>query len=241
MKKIIAAAAVVLLLTALCLPLFAGEAEQKEAESIGLLLAAKLSPESLEVTVADGGRLAWIVARGSRQDSIRVEKTCLLARLKAQPASTDLSGGRKLASLVESSDAEIELLEKDVNNYFASVPAAASGLSDLAFDFKPGVFTATGVYKTKLFIELKLDVEAEGRLGLRSDGLYIEEPVLRVEGLRQPAAVTNELIGSLNPLLSFSSLPFPVSFTRVAMTDRAAVMTGDPKPLAGGEKWSWHK
>jgi hypothetical protein len=242
MKKVIFVLFAALLLSfSACAPLFAGADEQSEAAAIGGLLVKKCAPESADVTVSQGGKLAWIEMKGSRLGAVRVEEMKLLARLKARPQSSDLTGGRQLAGLIESSDAEITLLEKDVNSCFAAVPAQAGGLSDLVFDFRPGGFIAKGIYTTKIIFEIKLHLEAEGKLGLRPDGLYIEDPVVRTEGLRQPDSVAKEIAARLNPLLSFSSLPFPVSFKRVTMTDAAAVMTGDPKPLAGGESWSWRR
>ena len=230
----------VLLLFSLCGPLCAGESEKAEAENIGRLLAEKFAPESLDVTVAAGGKLAWIEMSCSRQGGVRVASMKLLARLKEQPGR-EAAGGRKLASLVESSDGEIELLEKDVNDYFASAPVQSGGLSNLKFDFRPQGFTARGVYTTTMIFEIKLDVEADGKLGLRSDGLYIEEPVVRAEGIRQPDLLTKQLIGRINPLLSFSTIPFPVRFTSVTMTEDAVVMSGAPKPPAEGEKWTWRR
>lgn len=242
MKKLIfVLLAAILLAASACGPLFAGEDESGEAAAIGGLLVKKCAPESVDVTVSQGGKLAWIEMTGSRQGAVRVESMKLLARLKARPQSSDLSGGKQLAGLIESSDAEITLLEKDVNSCFAAVPAQEGGLSDLVFDFRPGGFTARGIYTTRLLFEIKLHLEAEGRLGLRADGLYIEDPVVKTEGLRQPDSVAREIVSRINPLLSFSSLPFPATFKRVTMTDAAAVMSGDPRPLSGGESWSWRR
>lgn len=221
-------------------PLAADEAEKNAAAGIGMLLSRDLAPESVEVTAADGGKTAWIIVKGTRIAGVRIDEMKLLARLKSAPKNAAAAGKRALAELVESSVGEIVLQEKDVNDYYKN-GAATSGFSGLTFDFRPQGFKAEGDFELQLLMNMKLHLAAEGRLGVRQDGLCLEDVVIYAAGLRQPDGLARYITDKINPLLPFSSIPFPVTLTRVTMTDAAAVVTGGPTPLQRGERWSWRQ
>ena len=129
--------------------------------------------------------------------------------------------GEEIISCIESSKGEITLAERDINEYFAS-GEAASGFSGLAFDFTPKGYKAKGRFEAELLVlKLDLDLKAEGKLGLKSDGVYLEDTVIYAEGARQSDTITELVTDRVNPLLSFSEIPFPVEFSRIRMTNDA--------------------
>ena len=41
------------------------------------------------------------------------------------------------------------------------------------------------------------------------------------------------------PLIEFKDIPFPVTFEKIIMTEKSAIMTGKPKEFKGGKTWHW--
>ncbi|MPN12355.1 hypothetical protein SDC9_159673 [bioreactor metagenome] len=140
-----------------------------------------------------------------------------------------------------SSRGEIVLSERDVNDYFAS-GKSSGGFSELRFKFFPRGYHAEGKFEADLMIiKIKLDLRAEGKLGLRADGVYLEDTVIYAEGRKQPENITELVIGRVNPLLPFAKIPFPVSFSRMTMKNGEALLTGEPKKIAGDNVWRWKR
>ena len=235
-KMVIAAAALIAVISAQACAMAADSApDLKNAREIGELLAAKFTPQSLRVT-AQGNR-AYAVMAGARLGGIRIEEMRLDARLRGAPSA---QGGDldRLASLIEQSRGEITLLERDVNDYYKS-GADTSGFSELAFDFKPSGFQAKGIFSAQMLMNLKLNLAAAGNLALRSDGVYIDGVSIFAEGMKQPDMIVNLITDKINPLLPFKDIPFPVSFTKIQMTDKAVVLTGiDERAPKSGAIWS---
>lgn len=220
---------------------WAGEAELAAASNIGGMIRDQLSPESIEVTVAEGGRDAWVECTGAVMSGIRTESLKLRAALKSMPDKKTASSGTALADLITSSKGEMVLTAADVNRYFASAQEIR-GFTGLNFKFSPSGYTAKGNYELNaLFMKINLKLEAKGRLGLRPDGIYLEETQLFAEGMKQPDSVTSAVVGRINPLLAFSRISFPVEFKTIKMTDSEAVLSGSPEKMTQGERWSWKK
>ena len=236
-KKIFALAAAAIMIAG---EAYAGDAEAAAARKIGEALMNEFNPERVSVTVADGGRRAWAECTGAKISGIRIEEIKLDASLNPS-AVQSAETGEEIMRCIESSKGEITLAERDVNDYFAS-GEAASGFSGLAFDFTPKGYKAKGRFEAELLVlKLDLDLKAEGKLGLKSDGVYLEETVIYAEGARQSDTITELVTERVNPLLSFSEIPFPVEFSRIKMTNDAVTMSGNPGKAKRGESWSWEK
>jgi hypothetical protein len=206
-------------------------------ESIGRNIASEFRPESAVVRIK--GLTAWIEINGGTIDGIRIDKMKLLALLQEVSAPDgSVDSASYLSQMIKSSKGEVVLTEKDVNDYFKKNDNP-EGFSDLQFDFKREGFTASGKFRTKIIIDLELPISANGVLGLRDDGVYLENTVIKVEGMSQPEFLTNMILSKLNPLLEFKDIPFPVTFEKIIMTDNAAIMTGEPKEFKDGETWKW--
>lgn len=205
------------------------------SETIGKNIAAVFRPESAAVTVKN--QTAWIEINGAIIDGIRIEKMKLLAILQNISARDGSTGSVSyLAQMIKSSKGEVVLTEKDVNDYF-NKNENPEGFSDLQFDFKKEGFTALGKFRTWIIIDIELPISAKGVLGLHNDGVYLENTVIKVEGMGQPEILTNMILSKLNPLLEFKDIPFPVTFEKITMTEKAAIMTGEPKKFKGGDIW----
>ena len=92
-----------------------------------------------------------------------------------------------------------------------------------------------------VIIKINLDLKAKGRLGLKQDGVYLEDTVIYAEGIKQPENITELVTGRVNPLLPFSKIPFPVSFSSMTMKNGEALLTGEPKKIDVGSVWRWNR
>ena len=227
-----------------CLVTSSGNASEQISvpEIIGKNIVAEFRPEAAAIKVKN--KTAWIEMTGGIIDGIRIEKMKLLAELEDKPVSdengTESRSNSSLAKMIKSSKGEVVLAEKDVNTYF-NKNENPEGFSNLHFDFTPAGFTATGNFITKIIIDLDLPIFAKGTLGLHDDGVYLDKTSITVKGMNQPDLLTNLLLSEINPLLEFKDIPFPVTFEKIIMTEKAAVMTGEPKEFKGGVKWEWNK
>ena len=197
------------------------------SETIGKNILAEFNPESAAVTVKE--LTAWIEINGGTIDGIRIEKMRLLAVMQKNH-SPDISADSAsyLSQMIKSSKGEVVLAEKDVNDYFIN-NKNPDGFSGLNFDFKEDGFTASGKFRTKFIVDIELPISAKGILGLRDDGVYLENTIIKIEGISQPELLTSMILSKLNPLLEFKDIPFPVTFEKIIMTEKAAIMTGGTK------------
>lgn len=236
-KKILALAAAAVMIAGKA---SAGTAEADAARKIGEALRNEFSPDRVSVTVSNDGKRAWAECVGAVISGIKIKEIKLDAAIDPE-AMKSAETGEEIISCIESSKGEITLSERDVNEYFAS-GEAASGFSGLAFDFTPKGYKAKGRFEAELLVlKLDLDLKAEGKLGLKSDGVYLEDTVIYAEGARQSDTITELVTDRVNPLLSFSEIPFPVEFSRIRMTNDAVTMSGNPGKAKTGESWHWEK
>ncbi|MEG1824247.1 MAG: hypothetical protein RR501_05680 [Cloacibacillus sp.] len=218
----------------------AAERGAAAAEKIGTMLAAELAPEKIEVTVAEDEKEAWVECTGALLSGIRVESLKLRAQLRKLP-DANTAGGEALADLITASKGEMTLKVSDVNKYFAAGPEVR-GFKELRFSFAKNGYTAKGVFEMNaVFITLKLNLMATGRLGLKKDGVYLEETELYAENIKQPQNITELVTGRVNPLLAFSKITFPVEFENITMNQNEAILTGHPQKIEKGWRWSWKK
>lgn len=230
-------------LCVLLLSFAAGEAvaqDSKKARDMGLRLIELFSPESITVTMSDGGSFAWVEAKGAIIDKIRIEDLKLRAMIKNTGEKFDMKDKDALAKQILMSQGELTLLEKDVNKLFTG-EIETKGFSDLVFDFKPDGFTANGVFTTQFLFTIKIRLRAQGKLALQPDGIYIEDVKIYTEGVSTPDGIVKMVKDRINPLLSFDKIPFPTEFKEVIMTEDAAILTGSPQRFEGGTSWQWQK
>ena len=214
----------------------AGPDPRALAEEIARELGKKFQPDQIVVTT--DGATAYVEARGAWIDKIRIDSLKLEAALKPEraPVSGDADA---LAGLIASSVGELTLLEKDVNGYFAK--NEESGFTGLHFDFTPKGFQAKGVYTASFLFTFRIRLAATGVLALRPEGIILDQVAMFVEGLKQPDSFTARVVSSVNPLLEFRDIPFPVTFKRLTMTDSEVTLTGGPKRLDQGATAVWKR
>lgn len=218
----------------------AGTDEADAARKIGEALKNEFSPDRVSVTVAEGGRRAWAECDGARISGIKIKEIKIDAAI--DPEAVKKAGtGEEIMGGIKSSKGEITLAERDVNEYFAD-GGGASGFSGLTFDFTPKGYKAKGRFEAELLVlKIDLDLKAEGKLELKDDGVYLSDTVIYAEGARQSDTITELVTERVNPLLSFSDIPFPVEFSRLSMTGDAVTMSGNPEKAGRGESWNWEK
>lgn len=210
--------------------------DREMASHMAKLLARQFNPESVMVVVKDSH--AYAEMKGAVMSKIRIDSMRLEALItgRDKPLSDDVHA---LSSLIGFSRGEVVLAEKDVNAYFAV--NEKNGFSKLAFDFTPKGFRANGMFSADFMIKLRIRLAAEGVLALKNDGVYLDNVAIFVERIKQPAMLTDRIISRVNPLLSWSSIPFKVEFREVIMDGATAKMTGHPKRFAGGVEVALNK
>jgi hypothetical protein len=206
------------------------------ARHIASLLGENFSPDSLAVTVKESR--AYAEMRGVVISGIRIDSMKLNALLtnKDSVLSDDVDS---LASLIGYSKGELVLLEDDVNAYFDA--NEKNGFTKLRFDFSPSGFKANGLFSADFIFMLRIRLAANGNLGLKPDGVYLENVAIYVENIKQPDALTSQIISRVNPLLEFSDIPFKVEFDTVVMDDSSAKMSGEPAKITGGSTAVWKR
>lgn len=221
------------LLIFLCDSVEASKTDQAMANDIGVQLYELLNhPESLKVIVNNG--VIWVTAHGSDMDGVRADSIKIRAKLKK---GVLVYNKENPSESIESSEGEVVLLEKDINNYF-SKESNIKGFSNLKFDFTSNGFTANGSYTAEFLLNFVVELSAYGKLGLEKDGVYLKETVLSLQGISASSSISQLIVNKLNPLLSFSKIPFPITFNKVVMDTVSATMTSNPKPLLSGSIWS---
>jgi hypothetical protein len=215
-------------------PAHAGTSDPEMAKHIAYLLGEKFSPDSLSVTVKESR--AYAEMKGVMLSGIRIDSMRLSALLTNKDAalSDDVDS---LASLIGYSRGELVLLEADVNAYFDE--NEQSGFSKLSFDFSPAGFTANGIFSAEFLFTLRIRLKAKGVLELKHDGVYLGGVAIYVENIKQPDALTKQIVSRVNPLLEFSDIPFKVEFDTITMSDSSAEMSGAPEKITGGSTAVW--
>ena len=214
-----------------CEALSDAEMAQRLAEKLG----AEFQPESMSVRVS--GSRGFAEARGIYISGVRIDRLSIEAIL----TGTEVPEGEdvySLASLISYSWGEIELLASDINEYFGE--NETRGFSNLAVRFSPEGFHADAVFVKSMLFTFRIRLSATGRFGLRPDGVYIEDPAIYIERVRQPGFLVNEVIERANPLIEWSDIPFRVVFKEISMTEHSAIMTGGPRDFEGGAVASWN-
>lgn len=220
---------------------FCGGFEAETAKKIGFALKEEFSPEKVSVSVYSKGEKAWAECMGAVVSGIRIERLEIEADLKDMPERPELMTNKDILAHIAQARGKIRLLEADVNGYFNS-KENTSGFSNLKFDFSKDGFVADGDFKAEFSkIPLNLDLKAAGRLALKEDGVYIEDAEISSGGIKQPSLITSLIIDSINPLLSFRKLPFPIEFKNLKMSESDVVLDGSPRKSRGGKQWNWRK
>lgn len=235
----------VLALTCLLMSIFAltaeaGYADSKRAAEMGGMLVELFSPESIEVTISEGGSFAWVEAQGAVIDKMRVDNLKLRAMIKNIKEPIDRKDSHNLAKLILMSNGELTLLEKDVNKLFSG-DIETKGFSNLVFDFQPTGFKAEGLFTAKFIVAIRIRLRAVGVLKLHDDGIYVENIEIFTEGVKSPEGLVRMVADRINPLLAFDKIPFPVAFNKLTMMNGAVVLTGNPERFTGGSVWRWKK
>lgn len=205
------------------------------AKHIATLLGEEFKPEYISVTVKESK--AYAEMRGSVMSGIRIEMMRLDALITG--STEDLSGDvDSLADLIGYSKGELVMLEKDVNDYFAKNDT--KGFSNLSFDFTEEGFKANGLLSLQMIFTINIRLAATGKLALTSDGVILDDVAIYAENFKQPEILTNEVTRRVNPLISWSSIPFKVEFKEVTMDDTSAKMTGYPEEITG-DSFTWRR
>lgn len=209
--------------------------DMEVASHIARMLGQGFHPESVEVTVKDSR--AYAVMRGATLSKIRIDTMRLDALLTHLDAPLDGNDVKSLSKLIGYSKGELVLLERDVNAYFDA--NETRGFSKLVFDFKPTGFRADGVFTAEFLFTLRIRLAATGVLALHTDGVYLDDVAIFVEKVKQPAALTRQIVERVNPLIEWSDIPFKVEFKKITMDEDAARMTGYPEPFEDGARAEW--
>lgn len=207
----------------------AGTKENTAAAVIGEKLKEELCPEKIEVHVSAGCKKAWVRCRGSNISGLRVELMELSALLSGMLGTDE--NLENLAEMISDSNGRMILREEDVNRYFAE-GHGASGFTDMRFRFLDKYYTASGRFeRDMLFTAIELDINARGSLALKNDGIYLDRTVISVAGKTVHDKIASLITDSINPLLSFRKISFPVRFSSVSISGGKILIEGSPEKI----------
>ena len=229
---------VVFILSAVIAACTAGSCEALSDAEMAVTLAKKLGeefkPESVSVRVL--GSRGFAEARGVYVSGVRIDRLSMEAVLTGSevPEGEDI---HSLASLIGYSWGEIEMLSSDINEYFKS--NEIKGFSNLVVRFSPDGFYLETLFVKSMLFTFRIRLSGTGRFGFRPDGVYIEDPAIYIERVRQPGFLVNEIMERVNPLIEWSDFPFRVVFKNIAMTEHSVIMTGGPRDFTGGAVAVW--
>jgi hypothetical protein len=211
-----------------------GMTDFEMASALAEKLGDEFNPESLSVKVL--GNRAYAEAGGVFLSGVRVDTL----KIEAMLSSYEVPEGdaESLASIIGYSWGEVTLLASDINDYFRK--NEARGFSGLEVGLSPEGFRVSGLFTASLLFTFRIKIAAAGKFGLRPDGVYIEDAMVYVQNVRQPGFLVKEMMESANPLLEWGEIPFRVVFRTIAMTERSATMSGNPRDFGGGVPVRWN-
>ena len=208
--------------------------EYEYAEAVGSLISILFTPEQTEVTVQ--GKSAWIKATGAKLDNIRAEKIIFRANFKEDVKKTVKNRKpEEILKNIDFAEGELVIFEKDINSFFAG--EEIKGFTNLSFDFTPSGYRAKGDYKSDFTFGRSLHLEVTGNLAPMSDGIYFAGTDIYINGSKQPGKLSEIIISTINPLLSYKDIPFKIEFKEIKMDDNSITATSDPKMIDGGSTW----
>jgi hypothetical protein len=211
-----------------------GLTDSEMAAALAEKLGGEFNPESLSVKVRGSHAYAEVVGvflKGVRVDTLKIEAILTSSEIPEGDAES-------LASIIGYSWGEVTLLSSDVNDYFRE--HETRGFSDLGVELSPDGFSVSGIFTESHIFKLRIEIAASGKLGLRPDGVYIEDAMLRLQGVRQSGILMKEMLKRANPLLKWSEIPFRIVFTTIALTEHSATMSGMPRDFGGGASVTWN-
>lgn len=223
------------LLVIFLLPSGASAGDGHEAKRFCAELKELLNPERVVVTVK--GDYAWTEVTGAVIDGMRVDKMKLRAKLKkeSKPGAND-----KFMKRIQWSQGEVSLKEEDVNGYLSN-GVKYGGFSALKVNFKSGKSAARGIYSANLLVKIRMEILALANITLENNAIYLREPEVYVQGIKQSGSAVEKMAKNVTPLFSVSSIPFPVKFTKLITEEGKAKLTSNPNPVRGGETRSYTK
>lgn len=232
-RRVRAALSALLLSLLLLLPNGASAGDGHDAKRFCTELKDLLNPERVVVTVK--GQYAWTEVTGAELGGMRIEKMKLRAKLKKAPQS---GSNEEFIKRIQWSQGEVHLKEEDVNRYLAN-GVKYGGFSALKVNFKSGKSAARAIYSAKLLVKVRMEILALANVTLENDAVYLREPEVYVQGIKQSASATEKMAKNVTPLFSVSSIPFPVKFTKLITEEGTAKLTSHPNPVRGGETRSY--
>jgi len=210
-----------------------------------LFLHSVTFPESIELRMdelpdGDGKiRNLSIFVRGACFGGLRVEKIAAEISFLELNASPEWRFGRRSSLKVNSAlrtNAEVVILERDINTALSSFPSQRSRLS---INFLPGAIRLSSAYGSGWgTISAETSFALEIRDGKR---IHMKDMVIRINGQDQTSAFREE-IGSLHPLLDFKEFPLPLFFSELHVDDSAVrLSTRTPPKAVEGIPWRYEK
>jgi len=180
-----------------------------------------------------------LLVRGACFGGLRVEKIAAeISFLELNP-SPEWRFGRRNSLKVSSAlrtNAEVVILERDINVALSSFPSSRNRLS---IDFLPGVIRLSSAYGSGWG---KIPAETSFALEIR-DGkrILMKDMLIRINGQDQ-TGVFREEIKKLYPLLDFENFPLPLSFSKLHVDDSAVrLSTRTPPKTVEGRTWRYER
>jgi hypothetical protein len=204
-------------------------------------LLSVTNPDSLELRMdepPDGEgniRHASFVIRGACFGGLRVEKIAAEFFFLELNAPDEWRSGRRHSLKVNGvlrTNAEVVILDRDINDALGAFPARRGRLS---VNFFPGSVRVLGLYGTELG---RIRVETASSLAVENGNqIVMENTGIRINGHDRTDAFRQEIYG-LNPLLDLADFPLPAS-RWILRVDDVSLRLSTPVPPKEAEGLTW--
>jgi len=204
-------------------------------------LLSVTNPDSLELRMdepPDGEgniRHASFVIRGACFGGLRVEKIAAEFFFLELNAPDEWRSGRRHSLKVNGvlrTNAEVVILDRDINDALGAFPARRGRLS---VNFFPGSVRVLGLYGTELG---RIRVETASSLAVENGNqIVMENTGIRINGHDRTDAFRKDIAG-LDPLLDLADFPLPAS-RWILRVDDVSLRLSTPVPPKEAEGLTW--
>lgn len=136
-----------------------------------------------------------------------------------------------------------EIYETDINKAIAAKTFGdgSDEWHDLAMSIKPSGLSGKGYYKFGI-LDILIEITSNLRI-VKGKELWLRDPKVKINKMNLPDYVTKQALSKIQPLVSLTEFPLPLSLHKVDLKNGSAVLSSRtlPQPFKGGLTYSYPK
>ena len=183
--------------------------------------------------------LTGLVVEGLRIDNVTVR----MKGVQFNEPSNWKSGNVECKEAI-SVNAAAEIFETDINRAIAAKTFGGEDNDqwhDLSLKINPSGLSGKGYYKFG-FLDILIEIMSNLRI-VKGKELWLKGPQVKINKMDLPDYVTKQALGKIQPLVSLTDFPLPLTLHKVELKNGSAVLTSRtlPKIPADGLKYTYTK